>query len=139
MLERLLSELNNWFVAEWSMGSFTVRDGSISLDREPQDGQYFCIRGSVFNDGLHQWPTEDLVDEEFAGMVALLAVPRAVVELADEIGEWVEENPTGPYTYESFGGYTYTRATNSVTGQAAQWQDVFRARMAPYRKTPGCW
>lgn len=139
MLEELLGELHNWFVADWVMGDFAIADGAIKLPVQPQDGQYFRIKGSVFNDGLHQWPTEDLTDEEFNGLVALLAVPKAVQDLAKEIEEWVAKNPVGPYTSESFGGYSYSKATNPQTGQAATWQDVFRQRMAQWKKLPGCW
>lgn len=134
MLEEILRHLNNWFLVPDGVhdGTFTVEDGGITLPFLA-DGQYFRICGSVFNDGLHIYPADDLEDETFDGTIWALAIPRTVVELADEIAEWQEKNPVGPYTSESFGGYSYSRATGS-TGQPAGWQDIFRVRLNPYRK-----
>ena len=38
------------------------------------------------------------------------------------------------FTSESFGGYSYTKATDSATGQPATWETVFRSQLNPYRK-----
>lgn len=140
MLEEVLWELHNWFVHDVAEGDLSVSDGRLVDLPEGflQDGQYFRIVGSVFNDGLHQWPAEDLVDETFQGEVWALAVPAAVQALAKEVGEWVARNPSGPYVSESFGGYSYTRATNPSTGQAAGWRDRFRQDLNRWRKVPGC-
>ena len=82
MLEQVLRRLNNWFLLEIHEGTFTVENGGVTLPFL-QKGQYFRIVGSVFNDGLHQYPAEDLTDESFTGVVWALAVPKAVVTLAD--------------------------------------------------------
>ena len=96
-------------------------------------------RPAVFNDGLHQWPATGLHDEVFEGRVWALAVPSAVVELADQVADWVAKNPqASPYVSESFGGYSYTKATNPATGQAAGWEDVFRRSLNRWRKLPLC-
>ena len=61
-------------------------------------------------------------DERFEGAVWALAVPPAVIALAGEITEWQEKNGEAvlsPYTSESFGGYSYTRATDAATGGLA--------------------
>ena len=142
MLEDVLQELNNWFLCPDGvhLGHYQVEDGGISLPFL-SPGQYFRILGSVFNDGLYQYPTPDLTDETFDGAVWALAVPRAVVQLADEIAAWEQKNgaaAAGPYTSESFGGYSYTRATKS-NGQAVGWQDVFAARLSPWKKPAGSW
>ena len=52
MMESVLSHLHNWFVAPDGIheGTFTITDGSIDLSDFLQDGQYFRICGSVFND-----------------------------------------------------------------------------------------
>ena len=134
MLEQVLQHPNNWFLVPNGIhtGGFTVQDGGITLPFL-QDGQYFRVVGSIFNDGLHQYPAEDLTNETFDGAVWALAVPKSVIALAEEIKVWATKNQPGAYTSESFGGYSYTRATNAK-GAAVGWQDAFTAQLAPYRK-----
>lgn len=140
MLEQVLGEIHNWFVREVISGEFEVVDGQLRMPegRTLQDGQYLRVVGSVFNDGLHQWPATGLVDETFRGEVWALAVPQEVVDLAGVIDDWDAKNAPGPYVSESFGGYSYTRATNGATGQAAGWRDRFRQELNRWRKVPGC-
>ena len=138
MLEQVLMNIRNWFPVKGGIysGTFTIKDGGITLPFLA-DGQYFRICGSVFNDGLHQYPATDLVDEEFSGAIWELAIPPAVVDLADEIGAWQEKNgeaSASPYQSESFGGYSYSKATDSVSGGAVTWQSAFRSRLNAYRK-----
>ena len=140
MLEQVLGEIHNWFVREVVEGDFTISGGQLLLPDGPalQDGQYLRVVGSVLNDGLHQWPVADLADEEFHGEVWALAVPQEVQDLAGAIDDWDAKNAPGPYVSESFGGYSYTRATNGATGQAAGWRDRFRQELNRWRKVPGC-
>jgi len=138
MLEQILRHLRNWFVVYGGVhhGTFTVEEGSITLPFL-QVGQYFRIEGSVFNDGLHQYPGDNLKDETFEGAVWALAVPKAVVDLSAEISEWEEKHgaaSTGPYQSESFGGYSYTKATDTKTGGPVTWQRAFRGRLNQWRK-----
>lgn len=135
MLETILRHLNNWFIHEIRAGTYTVANGGLELPFL-QDGQYFRVIGSVFNDGLHQYPSGNLLPETFDGVVQALAIPRAVVELSGEIAEWVEKNPEAnkPYNSESFAGYSYTKATDPNTGTAVGWQTVFRPRLNRWRK-----
>lgn len=134
MLEQILMHLNNWFLVPDGVheDTFEIMDGGIELPFLAP-GQYFRICGSVFNDGLHQYPAENLTDETFTGAVWALAVPRQLVALADEIKAWVEKNQPSAYTSESFGGYSYSKATGQ-NGAPMGWQDVFRAQLNPYRK-----
>lgn len=141
MLEQVLRHLNNWFLVDIHGGTFTVENGSIALPFL-QTNQYFRICGSVFNDGLHLYPAADLTDEIFTGTVWALAVPKAVVTLSEDIAAWDEKNGEAvlsPYTSESFGGYSYTKAsggkadTSAVTG----WQGAFRGRLNDWRKLKG--
>ena len=140
MLEQVLGELHNWFVREIVEGDFTISGGRLLLPDGPAllDGQYLRVVGSVLNDGLHRWPAAGLVDEVFEGEVWALAVPQEVVDLAGVIDDWDAKNAPGPYVSESFGGYSYTRATNGATGQAAGWRDRFRQELNRWRKVPGC-
>lgn len=138
MLETVLQNLNNWFLVPDGVhaGEFTVQGGQITLPFL-QTGQYFRVVGSVFNDGLHQYPVADLTDETFTGSVWALAVPKAVIELAEEIDAWQTKNgDPGPFTSESFGGYSYSKSTNA-SGMAVGWQDVFKSRLNDWRRIRG--
>ena len=138
MLEQVLMNIRNWFPVEGGIhsGTFTIKDGGITLPFLA-DGQYFRICGSVFNDGLHQYNVLDLVDETFNGTIWALAIPKAVIELADEIQKWQEKNgeaSVSPYQSESFGGYSYSKATDAETGGAVTWQSAFKKQMSAWRK-----
>jgi len=63
-----------------------------------------------------------------------LALAQELAELVEEIEQWCEKNPSGPYTSESFGGYSYTKATNHATGRPVTWQDAFRSALNQWRK-----
>lgn len=136
MLEEVLDSMHNWFDRTGRVGEFHIVNGTLADATDfLTDGQYFRVIGSVFNDGLHRWPTTDLVDEEFDGEVWALAVPKAVVDLAAEISEWCKANPPSPYTSESFGGYSYTKAS-AQDGAPLRWQDVFRRKLDRWRRLP---
>ena len=140
MLEQVLRHLNNWFLVEIYEGTFTVENGSIALPFL-QNNQYFRVCGSVFNDGLHQYPAADLTDETFTGTVWALAVPKAVVTLSEDIAAWEKKNgeaAASPYQSESFGGYSYTkRSAGNDSGTLNGWQDAFRGRLNDWRKLKG--
>ena len=138
MLEQVLMNIRRWSPVEGGIhsGTFTIKDGGVTLPFLA-DGQYFRICGSVFNDGLHQYPATDLVDEEFSGAIWALAIPPAVVDLADEIGAWQEKNgeaSASPYQSESFGGYSYSKATDGASGGAVTWQSAFKKQLSAWRK-----
>lgn len=138
MLEQVLRYLKNWFLVPGGIyaGTVTIEAKSVTLPFL-QSGQYFRIIGSLFNDGLHQYPTVDLTDETFEGTVWALAVPKAVQDLAEEIEAWNKKNgdaAMGPYQSESFGGYTYTKATDGHTGGGVTWESAFRSRLNQWRK-----
>ena len=138
MLEQVLMNIRRWFTVEGGIhsGTFTIKDGGVTLPFLA-DGQYFRICGSVFNDGLHQYNVLDLVDETFNGTIWALAIPKAVIELADEIQNWQEKNgeaSVSPYQSESFGGYSYSKATDAETGGAVTWQSAFKQQLGAWRK-----
>lgn len=144
MLEEVLRNMNNWFEVPGKRltGRFEVEGSALSLpDGWLLDGQYFLVSGSVMNDGLHQWPAYDLVDEGFEGEVQALAVPMAVQDLADRIEIWWEKYgkaAESPYQSESFGGYTYTKASGNGSQNGSQggytWQSAFRSELNRWRK-----
>ena len=138
MLEQVLMNIRNWFPVKGGIhsGTFTIKDGGITLPFLA-DGQYFRICGSVFNDGLHQYNVLDLVDETFDGTIWALSIPQPIIDLANEIQEWQDKNAdalSSPYSSESFGGYSYSKATNSATGGAETWQSHFKQQLSAWRK-----
>ena len=136
MLETILNHLHNWFEVRGAArhGTFEVVSGTLKLDFL-QIGQYFRVEGSVFNDGLHQYPAFELQDEAFTGTICPLAIPRAVVDLSAEISEWADKNPVTDKVSESFGGYSYSRgAANAENGASGGWEAAFRARLNAWRK-----
>jgi hypothetical protein len=64
-----------------------------------------------------------------------MAVPPGFIALAAEIEEYnrSDAGKASPYTSESFGGYSYTKATNS-DGSPVSWQKVFAKRLNAWRK-----
>ena len=143
MLGEVLRTLNNWFEVPGKRltGQFAVEGSALSLpDGWLLEGQYFLVSGSILNDGLHQWPAE-LKDEEFFGEVKALAVPQAVIDLAERIGEWQAKYgkaAESPYQSESFGGYAYTKASGNGSQGGSQgcltWRDAFRSELNRWRK-----
>ena len=135
MLTEILAYLRNYFVVETHEDTFEIIGGVLPLGFL-QKGQYFRIIGSVFNDGVYCC-SEDLklTDEIFTGKIEALAIPPDLIKLADEITAYMQSDEAKPtaLTSESFGGYSYTKATES-SGAAASWQTVFAARLRRWRK-----
>lgn len=144
MLSELCQELRNWFDRDQPHlhGAFEISDGHIA-DRDFQEiikpNQYFRISGSVFNDGV--WKNDEnlaLTDELFIGAVRLMAIPKEVLDLNAEIDAWIAkygDASSSPYQSESFGGYSYTKASGSgSSGSGASWQSIFANRLNKWRK-----
>lgn len=144
IMTELCGELHNHFVIKPDgvhKGRFTIDGKRLTVDFL-QEGQYFRIVGSVFNDGVHVYPASDLQNEEFNGEVWAMAVPPAVIALADEIGDW-EEQYSGaslsPFTSESFNNYSYSKATGTnADGSYAPvtWRSVFAPKIARFKRLP---
>ena len=134
-LTNLCAEIRNYFETEKRFGTFTISGGSISPSDFLQDGQYYRIVGSVFNDGVHRHPAHDLTDETFDGAVWAMAVPPAVIDLATEIEEYKKSDvgKPSPYISENFGGYGYTKATDE-NGLPAGLKSVFKNELNRWRK-----
>lgn len=137
MLTELCAEIRNYFLMPNGIhtGTFSISGGELAPSDFLKEGQYFRIVGSTFNDGVHQYPAVGLVDESFAGAVWAMAVPPAVIALADEIKVFCESDAAkaSQYQSESFGGYSYTKATDK-DGAVLSWQTVFAKRLNKYRR-----
>ena len=153
MLEELCRELNNWFDENPKDGSkrhyfgeYAIENGALDLTEIGiQTGQYFRIIGSVFNDGVYQYPATGLTDETFDGAVWAMAVPPSVIALSAEIEAWqekyggVDSYAMSPYTSESFGGYSYSKprggsGSDSSDSGSGTWQSVYANRLNKWRK-----
>lgn len=136
MITELCQELHNWFETAIYDGRFSVTEGNLNADFL-QNGQFFRIVGSIYNDGVYQYPTNELVEEEFEGTVWAMAVPKAVIALAEEIDAWNTKYGAGvnsPFQSESFGGYSYAKGTTASGKAINGWQDAFASRLNRWRK-----
>ena len=145
-LEQVLNHIHNWFVYdEIPVDGCEVSDGQLPASVSIPDGAWYRIQGSLFNDGLHQQPANDLNDETFDGMVTVCAVPKALLDIVEEIEDWQEHYAIArgklqdsPYASESFGGYSYSIRSdltpNSGSGGLSGWQAEFASRLNPWRK-----
>ena len=147
MLDQICAYIHNYFEFDKITrkrlvypGKYTIEDGGIELPFL-LPGQYFRVVGSRLNDGIYQYPASGLNDETFDGEIWEMRVPREVIQLADEISDWMAkygEIANGPYSSESFGGYSYTKATSrgsgSSGGDITSWQAIFASRLNQYRK-----
>ena len=137
-------EVNNYFEQTRIFGKFEIVDGNIDLNKyDIQEGQYIRVVGSVFNDGVYQYPIppeNELVDEKFDGAIWVMAVPSSVVTQIEEINQWEAMNQStlnSPYQSESFGGYSYTLKAENAEG-GLNWQTHFRRKLDRWRKVRAC-
>lgn len=137
MLEEVLRYLWGTMVYKWPVkelygGEFKIENGSIELPFL-LNGQYFRIVGSVLNNGVYQYPANNLKDEVFRGAIWTLALDPALLAIVSEIEEWEKENKKAvesPYQSESFGGYSYTLKAE----QNVSWKTAFASRLNQWRK-----
>ena len=154
MLTDLCQELKNWFDRDMPklFGTFTIHDNDIfyvelgnteiSLSELGlATNQYFRIVGSVFNDSVVKYASTDLQNlkaEIFDGAVWFMAVPPAVISLNTKIDSWITQYGDAsfsPFTSESFGGYSYSKGSNTAGGgNANTWQNAFKSELNRWRK-----
>lgn len=139
MLEQILDYIHNYFVKEVHNGTYTIASGTLNVDFL-LSGQYFRVVGSVLNDGVYKYPATNMTDETFTGYIWAMAVPPSVIALASEIEEWESKYGSvanSPYQSESFGGYSYTKASTSNSNGSnavSDWRSVFGNRLNHWRK-----
>lgn len=153
MLEQVCNYVHNYFVkadSDRHFGTFEIANGAIELPFL-NDGQRFRILGSSMNDGIYTYRAGQiynddndsevtLQNETFDGCIAAMSVPHILDSLIAEINEWVAANAAAlnsPYMSESFGGYSYSKATGGSGAKAGgmlTWQDKFDAQLKVFRK-----
>lgn len=138
MLTEICAYIKNYFAYEEDKhtDAFAIVDGRVTpfIDFTTD---YIRIVGSHKNDGVHRISDNDLIDEpEFEGAIWIMSPPKAFIGLVAEIEDWQAKNGSQvatPYNSESFGGYSYSKAT-TASGNAAGWQQAYGTRLNAYRK-----
>lgn len=130
-LEMAMRECNNFFERCKYAGEIRIAGGKIVPD---VGSPYVYISGSARNDGVHSLVSGAMEDadgeETFDGTLWFLYPPRPFIEIAKQCAEYETKNPTGAYTSESFGHYSYSRATGS--NGVVTWQAAFADKLRPY-------
>lgn len=153
MMTEICQYLKNWFDKGQPKynGSFIISNGAITSNEwsmSIKEGQYIRIIGSALNDGVWKIPQDvgeepTLKDEGFEGAVWLLAVPPAVVAIAKDIADWqklyggVDGQNMGPYSSESFGGYSYSKQQGGTSSNGSivnGWIAMFGNRLSMWKK-----
>lgn len=147
-------ECKNFFLREKESsihsGTFTISGGIITPLDFLKVGQYFRIVGSdIGNDAVYQYsgePIEGLEDETFTGAIWAMSVPKAFLQLCEEIAEWqnkyggVNSTNMSPYQSESISGvYSRTKASggsSSGDGESSveTWQSVYKSWLNKWRR-----
>jgi len=129
----IMKHIRNFFAITSKKGEWTINNGSIVLPFL-YEGQYFLIEGSKYNDyKVYKYGTDTLTNESFEGFIVALDVPKPFVDLCAEITAWKATAKNADLVSESFGGYSYTKATGS-NGAPLSWQGIFKERLNEWRK-----
>lgn len=134
MLYETMRHIRNFFPDKGRDGRFKIENGTIDLTGLVQNNQYMLIEGSVFNDGVHKYNSDlVLINEEFEGRITALKIPKKFLELVEEMASFESSRTNSPYVSESFGGYSYTKATGSGGGEISAFEQ-FKTRLNAWRK-----
>jgi hypothetical protein len=142
-------EIKNFFIHKKDsirLGSFSIVDGVIS-PAIPEYVDYIRIVGSHKNDGVHKRGDngfDGLTNDTFEGAVWYMYPPQDFIDLVDEIDAWqtkyggVDSTNMSPFQSESFGGYSYSKASSGSSSETASsaptWQKVYANRLNAYRR-----
>lgn len=142
MLQNVLQAINNYFVNDYcdltsiSSNKLVVKEPSIFVK-----GQYVLVLHTKLNDGVYLIDEienneltisseDELLPETSKDMVICgLAIPRAILQITDEITAYNEKHDVGVKS-ESLGDYSVTYGSDDVS-----WITAFRKKLAPYKKT----
>lgn len=137
-LYELLVYLRNFFPGlHWQFTGEEITNNRLIIPCL-ETGDYYLIEGSRRNNGIHVYGDSDLRNETYSGIVTEICVPPEVLAILEEINTWQEKNAESvqsPYQSESFGGYSYTKASGSSgSGESTSWKTVFAPRLRIWRK-----
>ena len=139
MLSEVCAYLRNYFYhGEPTIGKIEIVNGALIEPYGLKVNQYFRIVGSMFNDGVYQYPLTTLQDETFNGAVWGMAVPPELIALISEMEAWQTkygQAVNSPYASESISATGYSRSKFSADSVGSiGWQNAFSKRLARWRK-----
>ncbi len=143
-LAMVMAECRNHFPIACTAGLMRLESGVLRLPETLPDCRYVYLSGGTQEDLWEASRTLDgglLLardgqaprDEAFCGRVFCLRPPLNFLSLAEEAEAYRNKAPVGPFLSESFGGYSYTRASGSG-GRPLAWQDALRPQLNAYRR-----
>ncbi|HIV10269.1 MAG TPA: hypothetical protein IAD28_01035 [Candidatus Faeciplasma avium] len=133
-ITKVCRHIKNYFERDSIEGDLVISQGTLSCGDRLPEGCYYRILGSLHNDGVHLHPAQGLTDESFSGSVRIMAPPEDFLSLVLEIEEY-EASKNGSaegFVSESFGGYSYKKATSG--GRPLGWRQIFKSRLDDFRK-----
>lgn len=138
-LQDYCDELRNYFIHDYDddiyLDIYTISDGAITPFDFIETDQYFRIVGSMFNDGVYKNTTSlELVDEVFTGAVWAMYVPPNFLVIVAEADAYLTANPDSTITSESFGGYSYNKASGNNGGLLSYLPKSISDKLKVYRK-----
>lgn len=139
MLSEVCAYLRNYFYhGEPTIGKIEIVNGALKEPYGLKANQYFRIVGSMFNDGVYQYPLTTLQDETFNGAVWGMAVPPELISLISDIEAWQTkygQSVNSPYAAESISATGYSRSKCSADSVGSiGWQNAFSKMLARWRK-----
>lgn len=138
---RVMRECRNYFETGYLKTQFTIAGGVISPGALFRAGAYIAITGSLFHNGVFliaegnvlEGAAPGVADETFVGRVYFLCPPAGFLDVCQDIAAFIEKTPKGGYESESFGDYSYTRASGK-SGGVLTWKQHFMDDLAQYRR-----
>ena len=146
MLSEVCAYLRNYFDngQPHTFGEIEIKNGALFTPCNLKAGQYFRIIGSTFNDGVYQFPTTALNnDETFNGAIWGMAVPPDLIDLITEMEAWKADKANAyalnsPYQSESKADYSYTLKSGAdgsgKNSGASALINQFAGRLSRWRK-----
>ena len=133
-ISAVMRHVKNFFARGCMDGEFTVSGGKLT---PAPASPYIAVSGSSMIDGAYAVGELPFAAKEtFTGRVWLLYPPEDFLALCEQISKYDDANPAGAMQSESFGDYTYRRASVGMNGSGgvASWQTAFAIHLNPYRR-----
>ena len=138
-MTELMRAVRNCFVTGAADGLWRVEGGTLMGDTPLPHSGWVALEGR----GVYDLASGDLPDGEWEGRIWLLEPPADFLRLLEDINAWLAKTDDDSITSgavtrrrESFGVYA-TETEYGVSGTSdtpVDWQSVFAARLAPYRR-----
>lgn len=147
MLTQICRNLNNVFnIDSGDFGTYEIKATILNGSHAKYLlGSYIAIElrggssnnGSILNSGIYKI-TDDLItlentmDEIWDGYIYQLAIPKGLIDLAEEIKINMKNTKQNNKKSENFGIYSYQKVTDK-NGMVASWLQVYGNRLDEFR------